>query len=191
MSKEYRELMDRREAVETASAKVPANWAEAALEQLAVQRLAQVHRVASGAGFDGKDARLHILALDKIGRSVRSHFGVPVDETPAPKRRGRPPKVVVPTEPAKVVGEGPRDADERMRHFASVLCPKDWQETVLPLFEQMAEAALNDFLEATEMVLQDQAHAEFQEINLFIKKLHETQAAGERAQQRLLQRRVA
>lgn len=190
MGKEYRDLMDRREAVETASAKVPANWADAALEQLAVQRLAQVHRVASGAGFESKDARLHILALDKIAKSVRTHFGLPTGEPPAPRRRGRPAKVIA-TEPAKVVGEGPRDADERMRHFASVLCPKDWQESILPVFETMAESALNDFLEATEMVSQDQAHAEFQEINLFIKKLHETQAAGERAQQRLLQRRVA
>ncbi len=186
MPKEYREIMDRREAVETASAKVPADWAEAALEQLAVQRVAQVHRVAQGAGFDGKDARLHILAIDKISKSVSDAFKVPE----APKRRGRPPKVVQ-VDPAKVVGEAPRDADERLRHFASVLCPKDWQENILPMFEKMAEQALADFLEASDMVSQDQAHAEFQELNLFIKKLHETQAAGERAQQRLLQRRVA
>jgi hypothetical protein len=78
-----------------------------------------------------------------------------------------------------------------MRHFASILCPKDWQTSILPVFEKMAEQALADFLEATELVSQDQAHAEFQEINLFVKKLHETQAAGERAQQRLMQRRVA
>ena len=54
MAKDYRDLMDRREAVETASAKVPKTWAEAAIEQLAVQRVAQIHRVAAGAGFDGK-----------------------------------------------------------------------------------------------------------------------------------------
>jgi hypothetical protein len=190
VSKEYRDLMDRREAVETASAKVPANWPEAALEQLLVQRHAQVHRVASGASFDGKDARLHILAIDKIGRLVRDHFGVPADQ-PALKKRGRPPKVVKSsTEPAPAA-ETPRDADERMRHFASILCPMDWQTSILPVFEKMAEQALADFLEATELVSQDQAHAEFQEINLFVKKLHETQAAGERAQQRLMQRRVA
>ena len=181
MAKDYRDLMDRREAVETASAKVPKTWAEAAIEQLAVQRVAQIHRVAAGAGFDGKDARLHIIAIDKVTRVVRDAFKV----AEAPKRRGRPPKVV------QVVGEAPRDADERLRHFASVLCPIDWQDSILPMFEAMAEQALNDFLEASDLVSQDQAHAEFQEINLFVKKLHETQAAGERAQQRLLQRRVA
>lgn len=181
--------MDRREAVETASAKVPANWPEAALEQLAVQRQAQVHRVATGAGFEGKDARLHIIAIDKIGALVREHFDVPAD--PAPKKRGRPAKVVKSASEPVVATEAPRDADERMRHFAAILCPKDWQDSILPVFDKMADAALADFLEATEIVSQDQAHAEFQEINLFIKKLHETQAAGERAQQRLMQRRVA
>ena len=185
MAKDYRDLMDRREAVETASAKVPKTWAEAAIEQLAVQRVAQIHRVAAGAGFDGKDARLHITRSWQMGkpvtRVVRDAFKV----AEPPKRRGRPAKVV------QVVGEAPRDADERLRHFASVLCPLDWQDSILPMFEAMAEQALNDFLEASDLISQDQAHAEFQEINLFVKKLHETQAAGERAQQRLLQRRVA
>jgi len=189
MPKDYRDLMDRREAVETASAKVPTSWAEAALAQLAVQREAQIHRVAQGASFDGKDARLHIIALDRIGNLVREHFGLKSD--PSPRRRGRPAKVVKSASEPVVVNEAPRDADERMRHFASVLCPKDWQESILPIFDKMAEQALADFIDATDLVSQDQAHAEFQEINLFIKKLHETQAAGERAQQRLLQRRVA
>lgn len=189
MPKEYRDLMDRREAVETASAKVPTSWADAALSQLQVQRDAQIHRVAQGASFDGKDARLHILAIDKISRLVREHFDVKAEV--APRRRGRPAKVVKSASEPVVVNEAPRDADERMRHFAATLCPKDWQENILPVFEQMAESALTDFLEATEIVSQDQAHAEFQEINLFVKKLHETQAAGERAQQRLMQRRVA
>lgn len=184
MSDQVKDIMERRDAIDMAASKVSLSWVEAATAQFDVQRQLYVDIVAQGSPFEAKDARTHILAIDRIIAVVQKQFGrVEV------KRKGRPaktaPKVIAPPDAA------PMDGDERIRAFADKLCPQGWQDTILPAFQDMANGILDQFLEAPELSEQDAARAEYKELQIFIKKLYETDAAGERARFRLLKRRVA
>lgn len=185
MADDYGTIVDRREQIDLAANDIPKSWADAALAQLRVQRDVHVQAIAGGTGFEAKDARVHVLALDRIRGAVEKQFSA----LEQPKRRGRPPKnaprVIEPP------SEAPLDGDERVRLFAATLCPQGWQDNILPVFETMADNALTSFLDATEMSQQDAARAEYKELQIFIKKLWETEGAGERARLRLLKRRVA
>lgn len=175
-----RELETIRDQVAEAAQVPRSTWADAARDLLERQRDIHVRKIAADTAFNAKDARLHVNAIDDIIKTF-------APATVAAKRGpGRPKKVAEPV----IMQASPETSEDKILHRGQVLCYDGWRDKERLAVIEAAEAALKEFLAATEMVAQDLSLAHYQELVSFLHQLDECESSAKRVISRQLGRIV-